>query len=123
MAFENPYLVNFAPILLAAIREKGIDPAKMELIILDEKADEHYMFERTGILDVLNQLKGELNALTIYTDRPEYFAGFVKCSYEEDGLVTILASKKEQKNAICRNMDAIRDYHTKRSQKDKYSMI
>ena len=35
------------------------------------------------------------------------------------------AIKKEQNNALCSNVDATRDYHTKRSQKEKnkYRMI
>ena len=100
MAFENPYLVDFAPIFFSVIREKGINPAKMELIIFDERADEHCLFNRADVLDVLNQLSGEINALTIYTDRPEYFAGFAEYAYEETGLVTILASKREQKDVM-----------------------
>ena len=100
MAFENPYLADFAPIFFAVIREKGINPAKVELIIFDERADEHRLFERAEVLDVLDQLSGEINALTIYTDRPEHFVGFAEYAYEETGLVTILASKKEQKDAM-----------------------
>lgn len=102
MPFENPYLLDFAPIFFAVIREKGMNPAKMELIIFDERADEHRLFERADVLDVLYQLNGEINALTIYTDRPEYFIGFVESAYEENGLVTILAPKSEQKHVLRR---------------------
>ena len=105
MAFENPYLVDFAPIFFSVIREKGINPAKVELIIFDERADEHSSFERADVLDVLSQLSGEINALTIYTDRPEYFAGFVECAYEENGLVAVVSSKKEQKDVMRRQRD------------------
>ena len=35
----------------------------------------------------------------------------------------LLSHKKEWNNAICSNMDATRDYHTKWSQKEKYHMI
>ena len=37
----------------------------------------------------------------------------------------LLSHKKEWNNAICSNMDATRDYHTKlsKSEKDKYHMI
>jgi len=100
VAFENPYLVDFAPIFFAIIREKGINPAKVDVIIFDERADEHRSFERADVLDVLNQLSGEINGLTIYTDRPEYFAGFVECAYEESGLVTVMSSKADQKSAV-----------------------
>ena len=105
MAFENPYLVDFAPIFFAVIREKGINPAKVELIIFDERADEHRLFERADVLDVLNQLSDEINALTIYTDRPEYFAGFAERAYEEAGLVAVLAPKKEQKDVVRQRCD------------------
>ena len=37
----------------------------------------------------------------------------------------LLSHKKELNNAICSNMDAARDYHTKwsKSEKDKYHMM
>ena len=37
----------------------------------------------------------------------------------------LLSHKKEWNNAICNNMDAPRDYHTKwsKTEKDKYGMI
>lgn len=100
MAFENPYLVDFAPIFFSIIKEKGMNPAKVELIIFDEEADEHHPFERADVLDVLNQLGSSINALTIYTERPEFFMEFVEHSYEESGLVVIVASKKEQRKAV-----------------------
>ena len=34
----------------------------------------------------------------------------------------LLNQKEKQNNALCSNMDATRDYHTK-SEKDKYHMI
>jgi len=103
--FVNPFLVDFTPIFFSVIREKGIDPAKVEVFIFDERADEHRSFERVEVLDVLYQLSGEINALTIYTDRPEYFAEFAECAYDENGLVTILAAKREQKDAVRRHRD------------------
>lgn len=105
MVFKNPFLVDFAPIFFAVIREKGINPAKVEVIIFDERTDEHRPFERVDVLDVLNQLNGKINALSIYTDRQEYFEGFVECAYEENGLVTVLAPKKEQRNAMRQRQD------------------
>ena len=41
--------------------------------------------------------------------------------YLYDGI--LLNNKKEWSNAICSNMDAPEDYHTKWSQKDKHYMI
>ena len=49
--------------------------------------------------------------------------------HKEDVVLTcngiLLSHRKEENNAICSNMGAIRDYHTKWSQKkkDKYHMI
>ena len=100
VAFENPYLVDFTPIFFSIIKEKGINPAKVELIIFDEEADEYRPFERADVLDVLNQLCNSINALTIYTDRPEIFSEFVEQIYEESGLLTTIAPKKAQKKVV-----------------------
>lgn len=97
MAFENPYLVEFAPIFFCVIKEKGINLAKAELIIFDEEVEEPHLFEQADALDVLNQLKENINSLTVYTDRKEYYFEFAECAYEENGLVTAIMPKKEQK--------------------------
>ena len=52
------------------------------------------MFEPAGTLDVLEQIGDELNALTIYTDRPAYFHEFAETMYEKTGLVSLIVSKK-----------------------------
>lgn len=96
MPFENPYLVNFAKIFFSIMKEKGINPAKVELIIFDEEADEHHPFERVSVSEVLEQLNDGINAMTIYTDRPEFFRAYMEWAYEEHGLLVILAPKKEQ---------------------------
>jgi len=97
MAFENPYLADFAPIFFSIIKEKAMNPAKVQLVIFDEETNEQERFERVDVLDVLNQLKENMNALTIYTERPEFFAEFVESTYEDTGLLTVLAPKQEQK--------------------------
>ena len=102
MAFENPYLIDFAPIFFEIVRQKAVHPGKVELIIFDEEAEEHHPFERADVLDVLQQLGDSVNALTIYTDRPEYFCSFAESMYEENGLLTIFAPKREQKRAQVR---------------------
>ena len=107
MAFENPYLVDFAPIFFSILKEKGINPAKTELIIFDEEADEHHPFERAGVLDVLHQLSGDINALTIFTDRPEYFFAFAEHAYEETGLVTVMLPKQAQKRPGLQRSDGM----------------
>ena len=97
MAFENPYLVDFAPIFFSIIKEKDINPAKAEIVIFDEEVEESHPFEQADVLDVLNQLREHINALTVYTNRQEYFFEFAECAYEENGLVTAIKSKKEEK--------------------------
>ena len=97
MAFENPYLADFAPIFFSIIKEKDVNPSKLILVIFDEEVGERHVFERVGIMDVLNQLREKLNALKIYTDRPEFFMGFVEHTYEETGLLTDVSAKKEQR--------------------------
>ena len=96
MSYENPYLVEFAPIFASIIEEKEMNPAKVELIIFDEESDERHAFERMSVLDVLKQLCEDINALTIFTDRPDYFEDFAELVYEENGLLVILAPKREQ---------------------------
>lgn len=97
MAFENPYLVDFAPIFFSIIEVKNINLAKAELIIFDEEVEESHSFEQADVLDVLNQLRENINALTVYTDRQEYFFEFVEDAYEENGLVTTIMPKREEK--------------------------
>lgn len=105
MAFENPYLADFAPIFFSVLKEKGINPAKTEVIIFDEETDEQHPFERTGVLEVLYQLSGKLNALTIYTDRQEFFEKFAEQTYEENGLLVVIRGKKEQAKALKQNTE------------------
>ena len=96
MSYENHYLGDFASIFFAVLREKEINPAKVELIIFDEEIGAQTLFERTGVLDVLHQLREYINSLSVYTERPEYFFEFAELASEETGLITIIASKKEQ---------------------------
>ena len=99
MSYENPYLIDFAPIFFGVIKEKGINPAKIELIVFDEEAEERHIFERVDVLDVLNQLCENLNALTIYTERPDFFTVFAEKVHEETGLLVIIVSKQQQNRA------------------------
>ena len=97
MVFENPYLVDFAPIFFSIIKAKDINPAKVELMIWDEEEDENYPFEQVGVLEVLEQLRENINVLTVCTERPEYFFHFAESAYEDTGLVVAIISKKEGK--------------------------
>lgn len=105
MAFENPYLVDFAPLFFSVIKEKGFNPAKVEVIIFDEEADEHHLFERIGVPEVLNQLIDNINALTIYTDRPQLFERFAEQAYEDNGLLVTINPKREQCRAVRQKAD------------------
>ena len=96
MAYENPYLEKFTSLFFAVLKEKEINPAKIELIIFDEDLEERNAFERVRILDVLFQLYKKLNALKIYTDRPEFFCDFIEQSWEEAGLLVVIMPKREQ---------------------------
>lgn len=99
MTYTNPFLIDFLPVFLGLLEAKNINPAQMELIIWDEEPGGRHLFERADTKDVLWQLGPELNALTIYTDRREYFKSFVQQMEEEHGLMTALLSKKRKKGA------------------------
>ena len=98
MSYANPFLADFSPIFHAILKEKNMDLGKMELIIIDEEPDGHHVFEPADVKDVLEQLRDDINALTIYTDREIYFKEFVEMAYEENGLLALVFSKKE----LCR---------------------
>ena len=103
MAYENPFLTDFASIFFEIVKMKGFDPAKLEVVIFDEEVRDGRSFEKNEVLDVLYQLGVKLNALTIYTDRPRDFYALAEGYSEETGLVTVLASKREQKKALVKN--------------------
>ncbi len=100
VAYENPFLTDFAVIFDKILTKKGFDPAKLELIIFDEEREKETFSERNDVLEVLYQLGEKLNALTIYTRQPQLFFDFANQYSEETGLVTVLAPKKEQKKAL-----------------------
>ena len=101
MIIDNPCLMDFAPIFMAVVKEKSMNPAKVELVIFDEELEKGQIFERAGVLEVLYQLKEYINTMTIYTERPEFFVEFVESTYEETGLLAVVKPKKEQKKAGC----------------------
>lgn len=94
MSYSNPYLVDFLPIFSVILEEKKISMEKLQLEIIDEEAENYSLFETVDTLDVLWQLGPELNFLSIYTERPEYFQGFATEMYEENGLLINIFSKK-----------------------------
>lgn len=99
MAYSNIFLTDFVPVFLEILKEKRIEPEKLELFVIDEEPEGYSAFEPADVADVLEQLGPELNFLTIYTDRPVYFAGFVQTMYEENGLVVMVFSKKDLWNS------------------------
>lgn len=94
MSYSNEFLRNFRPIFFAILKEKRISPKRVELEVIDEEAG-FSLFEPVDVRDVLRQLSDDLNFLTIYTERPAYFAEFAETMYEENGLIVTFFSKKQ----------------------------
>lgn len=95
MSYSNEFLRNFRPIFFAILKEKGISPKRMELEVIDEEEASFSLFEPADVRDVLRQLSDDLNFLTIYTERPAYFAEFAETMYEENGLIVTFFPKKQ----------------------------
>lgn len=100
MSYSNRFLRDFRPVFLAILKEKAIDPAQLEVEIIDEEPDSDGIFEPTGVREVLEQLAEELNFLTIYTERPAYFFEFAETMYGENGLVVMIFPKKRLQSAF-----------------------
>ena len=100
MSYPNPYLVDFQKIFFEILRIKEMNPAKIEVAVIDEEIEERHIFERRDVRDVLYELGPGLNALTIYTDRPAYFSEYVKRMDEENGLIVSVLSKTNIKAKI-----------------------
>ena len=94
MPYSNPFLADFQKIFFEILRIKEMNPAKIEVAVLDEEIENRHIFERMDVRDALYQIGPKLNALTIYTDRPAYFLDFVKRMDEENGLIVSVFSKK-----------------------------
>ena len=94
MTYANPFLVDFLPVFLGILDAGKMNPARIEVIVIDEEPEDGNIFEKANTKDVLYQLGPELNSLTIYTNRFNYFAEFVKQMDEEYGLIVVLLSKK-----------------------------
>ena len=104
MSYSNPYLNDFEQIFFEILRIKEINPAKIEVVVLDEEIEERPRFECTDVKDVLYQLGPKLNAITIYTDRPNYFFEYVKSMDEENGLIVSVLPKRNLKGNYMRPM-------------------
>ena len=87
MSYTNPFLRDFCPVYLAVLKAKALQPEHVELEVIDEEPEGCSIFAPVGVPEVLVQLAGVLNYLTIYTERPAYFYGFAETMYEEYGLV------------------------------------
>ena len=75
----------FKPVYEGILAAKSVKPECAIVEVIDEEPDGAGMFEPAGTLDVLEQIGDELNALTIYTDRPAYFHEFAETMYEKTG--------------------------------------
>ena len=100
VAYENPFLRDFAVIFDKILTKKGFDPAKLELIIFDEERRTEDSLKKNDVLEVLYQLGENLNTLTIYTQEPQFFLNFTRQYSEESGLITIFEPKRKQKKAF-----------------------
>ena len=94
MSYSNPYLRDFLPVFDQILKAKEISPETLYLEVLDEEDREMGLFETAGVVDVLEQIAGELNFLTVYTDRLEHFEKFAKDCYMQNGLMTVFYPKK-----------------------------
>lgn len=94
MSYSNAFLRDFRPVFLGILKEKKLPPAKVALEIIDEEPGGAGVFEPAGVMEVLGQLRGDLNFLTIYTQRPAYFYEFAETMYEENGLLVRLFPKE-----------------------------
>lgn len=95
MSYSNYFLADFEPVFQGILKARGLKPKYLELEVIDEEPENYSMFEPADVKDVLSQLSQELNFLTIYTERAEYFKEFAEIMYEENGLVVMFFSKKE----------------------------
>lgn len=93
MSYANNFLRNFRPIFLEILREKQIEPERVELEIIDEESEGYGIFEPAGVRDVLEQISEDLNFLAIYTERPAYFYEFAETMYQENGLIVMIYPK------------------------------
>ena len=112
MSYSNEFLRNFRPIFFAILKEKKIEPSKVELKIIDEEPDSYGIFEPAGVREVLEQLSEDLDYLTVYTERPAYFYEFAETMYQENGLIVMIFPKEELKAGMRRpkNAELILDF-------------
>lgn len=93
MSYTNEFLRNFRPIFFGILKEKRLEPGRVELEIIDEESEGYGIFEPAGVREVLEQLSEDLNFLTIYTERPAYFSEFAETMYLENGLIVMVFPK------------------------------
>lgn len=105
MPYPNLYLRDFAPVFGQILEEKQIAKKRLHLEIIDEEAGDWGVFETAGVDEVLEQLAGELNHLSIYTERRGHFAEFSRKMYEENGLMTVFFPKKELRRGAGRERE------------------
>lgn len=91
--YENPYLPWMRQILCGVLPQRGLSYQTLRLAVLDTDEDEEVIFWEDMVLQVLNDLAEDLNALHIFTRRPAYFQEYVERMYEENGLLVQMWEK------------------------------
>lgn len=89
---ENPYLPQFRNIVDQVLAKRKIAYRDFAPICIDEEKPELLLMEE-DIFTVLDELERDLNALTIITDRPEFFASYAAHMEEENGLLVSVLKK------------------------------
>lgn len=89
---ENPYLPQFRNIMEQILKKRGISYRDFAPVCIDEKKPELLLMEE-DIVTVLHELERDLNALTIITERPDFFASYAARMEEEYGLMVSVREK------------------------------
>ncbi len=84
--WENPYVDSVRALLPGILAQRGLTYQQFRPVLMDTDCPEQSFLEADDVERILAQILDGLNGLEILTDRPEYFAAFVKNMYEEFGL-------------------------------------
>lgn len=82
MWVENPYLPQFRNIMEQVLKKRGISYRDFAPVCIDEEKPELLLMEE-DIVTVLHELERDLNALTILTERPDFFSSYAARMEEE----------------------------------------
>lgn len=93
MWVENPYLPQFRNIMEQVLKKRGISYRDFAPVCIDEEKPELLLMEE-DIVTVLHELERDLNALTILTERPDFFSSYAARMEEEYGLMVSVREKR-----------------------------